>query len=105
MEKRIKEKPESLYIELLHFPASRDHRCFTGGDLVLPVGFQLSNSSNDAKDWFEGKIWIACSGDNSLIQELQLASLLGFGWKRVAINPGPKEPKGHVNEKTRHNST
>ncbi|GFS84514.1 hypothetical protein TNCV_4606871 [Trichonephila clavipes] len=28
------------------------------------------------------------------------ASLLGFGSKRVAINSGPKEPKGHVNEKT-----
>ncbi|GFV81366.1 nucleolar protein 4-like [Trichonephila clavipes] len=24
-----------------------------------------------------------------------LPSLLGFGWKRVAINSGPKEPKGH----------
>ncbi|GFV61017.1 hypothetical protein TNCV_3845961 [Trichonephila clavipes] len=29
------------------------------------------------------------------------ASLLGFGWKRVAINSGPKEPKGHVKEKMR----
>ncbi|GFV41203.1 hypothetical protein TNCV_2979571 [Trichonephila clavipes] len=29
------------------------------------------------------------------------AEVLGFGWKRVAINSGPKEPKGHVNEKTR----
>ncbi|GFU73584.1 transposable element Tcb1 transposase [Trichonephila clavipes] len=28
-------------------------------------------------------------------------SLLGFGWKRVTINSGPKEPKGHVKEKTR----
>ncbi|GFW58146.1 hypothetical protein TNCV_2742901 [Trichonephila clavipes] len=24
-----------------------------------------------------------------------------FGWKRVAINSGPKELKGHVNEKVR----
>ncbi|GFV37172.1 hypothetical protein TNCV_1720941 [Trichonephila clavipes] len=24
-----------------------------------------------------------------------------FGWKRVSINSGSKEPKGHVNEKTR----
>ncbi|GFV96883.1 hypothetical protein TNCV_4350961 [Trichonephila clavipes] len=24
-----------------------------------------------------------------------------FGWKRVVINSGPKEPKGHAKEKTR----
>ncbi|GFX42696.1 hypothetical protein TNCV_2196551 [Trichonephila clavipes] len=28
-------------------------------------------------------------------------SLLGFGWKRVDINSGLKEPKEHVKEKTR----
>ncbi|GFX81776.1 hypothetical protein TNCV_2569771 [Trichonephila clavipes] len=28
-------------------------------------------------------------------------SFLGFGWTRVAINSGLKEPKGHVKEKTR----
>ncbi|GFW64171.1 hypothetical protein TNCV_708761 [Trichonephila clavipes] len=28
-------------------------------------------------------------------------SLLGFGWKRVAINSDLKEPTGHVKEKTR----
>ncbi|GFU25004.1 hypothetical protein TNCV_5008751 [Trichonephila clavipes] len=29
------------------------------------------------------------------------ASLLVFGWKRVAISSGRKEPKGYVNEKMR----
>ncbi|GFX69951.1 hypothetical protein TNCV_2079311 [Trichonephila clavipes] len=32
---------------------------------------------------------------------IPLCFCVGFGWKRVAINSGPKEPKGHVNEKTR----
>ncbi|GFX10637.1 hypothetical protein TNCV_4620781 [Trichonephila clavipes] len=51
--------------------------------------------------------------NNLLIQELlgkyELPNLhlsftlhfLDFGWKRVAINSGSKEPKGHVKEKTR----
>ncbi|GFW46934.1 hypothetical protein TNCV_2982901 [Trichonephila clavipes] len=35
------------------------------------------------------------------VLNLHLSFTLGFGWKRVAINSGPKEPKGHVKEKTR----
>ncbi|GFU63933.1 hypothetical protein TNCV_1939581 [Trichonephila clavipes] len=72
--------------------------CAIVRDLVLSSREQLIDEQR--KDPELGHIYRYLENPEDTSVNATISSLLGFGWKRVAHNSGPKEPKGHVKEKT-----
>ncbi|GFT23328.1 hypothetical protein TNCV_2016221 [Trichonephila clavipes] len=68
--------------------------------IIIDLAAEFTSNRKTISEESRGEIQMAAQF--FALHEGLWASLLGFGWKRVAINSGPKD---HVNEKKRESVT